>query len=355
VQYWLGQAAHATGDFVGAVESFTAACDAAADPKLSPVLVDALAGRSAALVNISRIGEGIEDARRAVDLARRMGYPAGEALASQNLGLSTYYAGDMEEALAWARQGQQIGAAAIPGWIARRGIYLLMLVLMEIDVAAAWQCGADGLDQARQAGDLQSQASCLGLMADLDRLAGRIPEAAAHLRESLEIATRTGYTLGVMNSVDSCGHLCAVTHRPAEAITLWAAYHARTEEDGLIDLPRDMQSRQAPLREAEQVLGPDRTRAAEQRGAAMTQATAAEFATMLTAAGPQEQPGAAQLSPRERELVTLVAQGCTNAQIAGQLYISVRTVSSHLDRIRDKTGCRRRADLTRLALQTGLV
>ena len=51
----------------------------------------------------------------------------------------------------------------------------------------------------------------------------------------------------------------------------------------------------------------------------------------------------------------LVAQGRTNAQIAAQLYISVRTVGSHLDRIRDKTGCRRRADLTRLALSEGLV
>ena len=66
------------------------------------------------------------------------------------------------------------------------------------------------------------------------------------------------------------------------------------------------------------------------------------------------QPGA-QLSRRERELVTLVAQGCTDAQIAAQLSISIRTVRSHLDRIRDKTGCRRRADLTRLALQADLV
>jgi DNA-binding CsgD family transcriptional regulator len=63
----------------------------------------------------------------------------------------------------------------------------------------------------------------------------------------------------------------------------------------------------------------------------------------------------ARLSPRERELVTLVARGHTDAQIAGQLYITVRTVSSHLDRIRDKTGCRRRAELTRLALSAGLV
>ena len=84
---------------------------------------------------------------------------------------------------------------------------------------------------------------------------------------------------------------------------------------------------------------------------------AAEYVLLLTAPGPQPATaaGPGQLSARERELVTLVAQGRTNAQIAGQLYISVRTVGSHLDRIRDKTGCRRRADLTRLALATGLV
>jgi DNA-binding CsgD family transcriptional regulator len=78
---------------------------------------------------------------------------------------------------------------------------------------------------------------------------------------------------------------------------------------------------------------------------------------MLTAADSQTPllPGLARLSAREPELVTLVANGRTDAQVAGQLHISVRTVRSHLDRIRDKSGCRRRADLTRLALRAGLV
>jgi DNA-binding CsgD family transcriptional regulator len=90
----------------------------------------------------------------------------------------------------------------------------------------------------------------------------------------------------------------------------------------------------------------------------MTLTIAAEFAALLTsadAAAPQARQPSAQLTPRERELVTLVAQGSTDAQIAGQLSISIRTVRSHLDRIRDKTGCRRRADLTRLALEADLV
>src|ERR1035438_8668414 len=124
------------------------------------------------------------------------------------------------------------------------------------------------------------------------------------------------------------------------------------------DMPEGWFQRQEPLREARRALGPDQAQAAEDRGTVMSLATAAEYALMLTAAGPPPPtaaPGAEGLSPRERELVTLVAQGHTDAQIAGQLFISVRTVSSHLDRIRDKTGFRRRADLTRLALSAGMV
>jgi DNA-binding CsgD family transcriptional regulator len=126
-----------------------------------------------------------------------------------------------------------------------------------------------------------------------------------------------------------------------------------------------MAAREKLLRKARQLLGPAGTRAAEKRGTAMSLAAAAEYALMLAAAqppaGPSPQPlpppapALPSLSPRERELITLVAQGRTDAQIAAQLYITVRTVSSHLDRVRDKTGCRRRADLTRLALTVGLV
>lgn len=80
---------------------------------------------------------------------------------------------------------------------------------------------------------------------------------------------------------------------------------------------------------------------------------------MLSAApaagGAGSAPGIPRLSAREQELVALVGRGRTDAQIAGQLHISIRTVGSHLDRIRDKTGRRRRADLTRLALEAGLV
>ena len=63
---------------------------------------------------------------------------------------------------------------------------------------------------------------------------------------------------------------------------------------------------------------------------------------------------ASNLSPRERELLGLVGCGLTDKEIAARLVISLTTVRSHLDRIRDKTGRRRRPELTRLAVDLGL-
>ena len=170
---------------------------------------------------------------------------------------------------------------------------------------------------------------------------------------------RTGDFFEMTNCLWPCALLCTATGRYAEAATVWAAQDVYDRQHGLAGgSPGETRKKEETLAKIRQALGPARVRAAEERGAAMSLDTAAEYALMLTAPAPPPAaagPGLGGLSARERELVTLVAQGRTNAQIAAQLYISVRTVGSHLDRIRDKTGCRRRADLTRLALAAGLV
>ena len=259
-----------------------------------------------------------------------------------------------------ARHAEKI-TADIPGWIARVRSYFLTEVLTAADeLAAAERVCAAGLALSREAGDLWNQVGLLPKMAILDLRAGRIGDAAALLREALQIAARTGARGDALDCLDRCGYLCAVTGRCAEALTMWAASAALLGQEGYPEAAPYTRRRQEPLRKARQTLGPARARAAEERGAAMSLDTAAEYALMLTAPGPrppQAPLGAGKLSVRERELVTLVAQGRTDAQVAAQLYISIsiRTVRSHLDRIRDKTGCRRRADLTRLALSAGLV
>jgi predicted ATPase/DNA-binding CsgD family transcriptional regulator len=359
-QFWLGCMSQDTELGPG---HFGAVLDALAGRPVSPLLCLALACRAWCLANLDRLAEAEAEAHRALALAREIGDPVAEAQALGALVVAAGNAGDPQASLAWCRQVQQVDTAHMPGFMSRGLSGLLAWALFQAgELAGAEQACTAGLAAARHVGALSEQSEYLQLMALLDIRAGRLLEAAAHLSEAAEIASRLAASQRQLQNIDVCGHLCTAAQRWSEAATLWAAHAAGLDQTGIYDEPDDARRRKEPLRKARRALGPDRARAAEERGAAMGLAAATEYVTLLlaTTAAPQppgsdDVPGLPRLSARERELVTLVAQGRTNTQIAGQLFISVRTVSSHLDRIRDKTGCRRRADLTRLALQAGLV
>jgi non-specific serine/threonine protein kinase len=340
-----------------ALRHFTVLRDAVTDRSPSWALAEALNGRAIALFNRDRgqRTEAAEEGRRALAAAREAGYRLGEAVALVCLAGCAAVAGDAEGAVRLARQAEQV-QDEIPPSMARMCSSNLAEMLIQADgFAAAERVCAAALAASREAGDLVTLAELLTRMTLLDLRASRTGDAAAHLRESLQLSLQTA--TWIENYLDYCGHLCAATGRYAEAGTAWAALAGIVPAGK--DWPGDARHREEPLRAARQALGPARARVAEERGAAMSRAAAAEYALLLTEDPGPRQPGAppglARLSARERELVTLVAQGATDAQIAARLYISVRTVRSHLDRIRDKTGCRRRADLTRLALAAGLI
>lgn len=61
------------------------------------------------------------------------------------------------------------------------------------------------------------------------------------------------------------------------------------------------------------------------------------------------------LSPREEELLRLIALGHTNQQVARQLYLSVKTVETYRSRLMAKLGLANRAELVRYALQRGML
>jgi DNA-binding CsgD family transcriptional regulator len=359
-QYWLGMLASGL-DMTTSFGHLTAARDALAGRAPGPLLARTLAWRAGDLANLGRLPEAAEEGGRALAMARELGDRPGEAQALLCLATAAGYAGDFHGCVTWLRQAQRIDRAAVPGGIIRMVSEILAQALIEVgEVTEAQQHCEDLLAQAREAGAVYDQAECLMVMARLDCVAGRLVEARAHLRESLQLSPESGASTCLINCLMQCGHLCAAERRWRETITVWSAHEAIRQVAGFRvgeSLAEDAETRETFLR-ARNALGPAQARAADERGAAMTPATAAEYALLLVTEEPDEhsaRSGLPQLSARELELVTLVAQGRTDAQIAGQLYISVSTVRSHLDRIRDKTGCRRRADLTRLALQTGLV
>lgn len=60
-------------------------------------------------------------------------------------------------------------------------------------------------------------------------------------------------------------------------------------------------------------------------------------------------PELAELTPREQEVLALIAQGCSNKEIAGQLYIAERTVKNHVNSILNRLGVRDRTQAAILA------
>ncbi len=99
----------------------------------------------------------------------------------------------------------------------------------------------------------------------------------------------------------------------------------------------------AEVRTIAEPLGPSRSSPAPPRSSTQLAAQASHADT------------SSRLSIREIEVLQLVAAGRSNAEIADELFISLRTVTTHLTHIFAKLGVESRAEAVALALRTGLI
>jgi DNA-binding CsgD family transcriptional regulator len=126
----------------------------------------------------------------------------------------------------------------------------------------------------------------------------------------------------------------------------------------------DGRYRQDSLFQARTRMGDERLKRAYDWGMALSLEKALDLAlsrerpapsvTVPAARRPPADSPASALSARERQIMALLAGGASNAKIAKTLFVTPNTVRTHLDRIRDKTGARNRAELTRYAIQAGI-
>ncbi|HLZ55560.1 MAG TPA: response regulator transcription factor, partial [Ktedonosporobacter sp.] len=155
--------------------------------------------------------------------------------------------------------------------------------------------------------------------------------------------------------------------KPVQAVQLWGAALARRELLGIPRPPIEQEVYERAERESHAQLGEKPFAEALAQGRDMTleeilaigSAAISEVLLPQTVSSPS--PSAAVplslsgLTAREEEVLRLVAQGLTNAQMAERLIISPRTVNTHLTSIYSKIGVTSRSAATRYAIEHHLV
>jgi predicted ATPase/DNA-binding CsgD family transcriptional regulator len=372
-EIWLGRLAQYLSQLDEALEHYCRAEELLAGQPAAPALADSLNGQTVALLNTDRRAEASKTAHRALGVARAAGYSSGECYACATLAMGAMYAGDNTSSLAWAEAASRVDARQVSGHNARWAATQLASALAENgDLARAEAVLVEVLDLCRKAGDRSWEAMQLESLARIQLTTGRWAEAGPNVGEALRIASEVGNRVRLADCLGTAA-VWAANHTPEEAAVLWGASRALSQAIGwyrlaIADITDSADTGSAqdalfyttPMLDLRAKLGSERARMADQRGADMSFDSMLEFARRVLAESSPPDPGsthsaspASGLTKRERELVSLVAAGFTDGQIAEKLFISIRTVRSHLDRIRDKTGARRRAELTRLALEDG--
>jgi predicted ATPase/DNA-binding CsgD family transcriptional regulator len=203
-------------------------------------------------------------------------------------------------------------------------------------------------------------ARCLAGLGRVAMDVGAIALARKHLAESLQLSHSTGARIGVARGLEAFAALATREDRPELAVQLTAAATALREVAGLPALSGARTERY--LASARHLGGPAVTRLWA-RGLAMTcdQAVALALDTgpgtdnivALTALGSDQEPAAlpGTLTPREREVVALVASGRSNKAIAGELFISPATAARHVANILAKLGFNSRSQIAAWAAE----
>jgi predicted ATPase/DNA-binding CsgD family transcriptional regulator len=278
----------------------------------------------------------------------------------------------------------------------------VILLVTQGDLATGRALLEESLALARELGDRINMARCFSLLGEASLQQGALTTARSLAEQSLGLSKETGdqdlTALGLLGkvhfvqgdytaaralyeenltvpgrvdapSLEGLANVVAAQGEPRWAAQLWGAAEALRESQGLPIPPFIRSAYERSVAAARAQLGEKAFAAAWEEGRTMTaeQALAAQGRTSVPTAPPippaaRSAPLAkclaiypAGLTPREMEVLRLLAQGLTSAQIAERLVIGLVTVNSHVRSIYSKLGVTSRAAATRYALEHQLL
>jgi predicted ATPase/DNA-binding CsgD family transcriptional regulator len=267
----------------------------------------------------------------------------------------------LEECLALARETGDESRMADALHVAARG------ALSQGDVATARSFIEESLAFSKAKGYRAGIIGSLAVFGQVTAAQGDYAQARAFYEESLTLAREMGFKRLIPANLEGLAAVFAAQGEPMRAARLWGAAEALREAMGMPLPPIEKPGYERSVAAARIQLGgqiftaiwaegrtmiPEEVLAA-QEPVKLPQPVPREPLSVLPAKSSPSYPGG--LTAREVEVLRLVAQGLTDAQIAEQLMLSPRTVSWHLSTIYNKIQVSSRSAATRYAIEQHMV
>jgi predicted ATPase/DNA-binding CsgD family transcriptional regulator len=304
----------------------------------------------------SQLGEEALALARAADDRPKIGW------AHDLLALAALEQGHFDEALphaadalAWHQEvGDKVGSAVA---LAR----LAIVAHEQGNLAQAVTLCEQSLTLQSETGDQWTAAYARHTLGEVSHDRGDDRRAADHYRESLAIWRELGERFYIAMSFIGLAGVAAEGGQAEHAARLLCTAEALTEAVGAPVRPRDRRLRERAVAAARARLGERAFAAAWDEGRAMPleQAIAVAFAVSDTTGSTYASPiaarvGPAALSPRELDVLRLIATGHKDHEIAEALFVSRRTVNTHVTSILNKLGAPSRSAAVATAVRHGL-
>ncbi|MGP3927655.1 ATP-binding protein [Streptomyces sp. 8N616] len=345
--YWL-----ASGDFTEARHWLGQAL--ARDPEPSPVRAKALWANAWYAIQQGDVPEGLPLLAECRRLAQELGDETALAWATEWGGQAAMFQGDIPRAVElFAEALERHRALGNDGGIVI-GLYQLAQATSWLGDPRSAELGEEMLAFCKERGLNWSSSYALWVLG-LEMFRQRdLPRAAGLLRDSTRLRYAFHDRLGIALCIEALAWTAGAEDRHAQAAELlgaarvfWHAVGASPAKYGhFVDAHERCEAR------AREALGDKAFQAAVRRSETMDFSDAVACALGEPAAATADTATApAPLTPREREIALLVAQGLSNREIAARLVIAQRTAEGHIERILAKLGFHSRTQVAAWAAE----
>jgi non-specific serine/threonine protein kinase len=293
----------------------------------------------------------------AIAAHEKLGDDAEAAAALFSLGTTALHGGDRERLMSLNRQAEALLARISDPQAKALLLHLSgSTALSEGDRERAEALCGEGLSLNRELGDLRGIALGLTMLGVSALERGDATKARTLYGEDLGVLRRLRDKTGISYGLRGMACAAALGGEAERTARLWGAAEALGEEVGLAigAFDRAHPDYEGLIEDARSRLGDASWEATLAEGRAMAPEEAVEYALGTDEpASTEEAPS--PLSAREAEVLSLVAEGLTNPQVAERLYLSPRTVGQHLRSVYRKLGVASRAAAVREASRRGLI